>query len=93
MACTWPGLGRHRGGCFPGRKIECQGRARAGLAVDAQRAARLLDEAVHRAQAEAGAAPRRLGGEEGLERALLHLLALMPTPLSAIEIATKPSSF
>ena len=45
----------------------------AGLAVDRDVAVRLLDEAVHHAQAKPGALADLLGGEERLEGARQHL--------------------
>jgi hypothetical protein len=47
--------------------VPCPGR------FDAHLAARLLGEAVHHRQAQAGALPHRLGGEEGIEGARQHV--------------------
>ena len=55
------------------RQIDRDGRALADLAFDPDLAARLVGEAEDLAEAEAGALADRLGGEEGLERALEHL--------------------
>ena len=54
------------------RQIDRHGRALADLALDADFAVRLVGEAEDLAEAEAGALADRLGGEEGLERALAH---------------------
>ncbi len=64
------GIRHVRGGRF--RQVERDGGAGADRAGHRDRAARLLDEAVHGAEPEPGAAALRLGGEEGLEGALAH---------------------
>ena len=64
------GWSRTRRGGLGARQIERDGRALADLALDPDLAARLVGEAEDLAEAEAGALADRLGGEEGLERAL-----------------------
>ncbi len=56
------------------RQVDLDRGADPRLALDLDAAARLLDEAVDHGEAQAGAAPRTLGGEEGLEDALDHRL-------------------
>ena len=63
-------------------QIGLEGAARAGAALHVQRAAVVGDDAVHRGQAEAGAAARRLGREERLEDPLQRCAASMPWPVS-----------
>jgi len=48
-------------------QIDLDRRTMALLAIDADVAARLLDEAVHHREPKAGAFAARFGGEEGLE--------------------------
>nr|GEU28229.1 hypothetical protein [Tanacetum cinerariifolium] len=55
------------------RQVQLDGRALAHLAVDLDVAARLLDQAIHHRQAEAGALAFRLGGKERFERLRQHL--------------------
>ena len=63
-------------GCSSRRgQIKLHRGARAGLAVDLDVPARLLDEAVHHGEAQAGTLADLLGGEERLEHAVQHLLA------------------
>ena len=52
------------------RQVDLDRRAVAFLAVDLDVAARLLDEAEHHAEPEAGALADLLGGEEGIEHPL-----------------------
>ena len=56
------------------RQIDGNGGAAAELAFDPDLAPRLVREAEDLAKAEAGALADRLGGEEGLERAVEHFL-------------------
>ena len=61
---------RFRGGLVQSgrpRQVDLDGRAVAFLAVDLDVPARLLDEAEHHAEPEAGALADLLGGEEGIE--------------------------
>ena len=61
-----------RRGGLGARQIDRDGGALADLAFDPDLAARLVGEAEDLAEAEAGALADRLGGEEGLERAVEH---------------------
>ena len=70
------------------RQVDPDRRAVAGLAVDFHVAARLLDEAIDLAQAEAGALAGLLGREERLEGARGRPPPLMPMPSSVTAIST-----
>ena len=70
------------------RQVDLDGRAVAFLAVDLDVAAGLLDEAVHHAEAEAGALADLLGGEEGLEHPFEQLPAACRVPVSLTAIIT-----
>ena len=61
------------------RQVDLERRAAAGLAVDVDPAAALLDDAEHRREAEPGAGAGALGGEERLEQVLGDLL-VHPVP-------------
>ena len=72
----WNGSGRHlRRSSGPGdaREVDLERRPAARLAVDSDVAARLVDDAVHRREAETGALPLLLGREERLEDSGLRL--------------------
>ena len=62
-----------RRGALGARQIDRDRGAAADLAFDPDLAARLVGEPENLAEAEAGALADRLGGEEGLERAVEHL--------------------
>ena len=66
---------------------QLDGRAMPQLGIDLHRAAGLLHEAIHHAQAEATALADTLGGEERFERAGDDL-RLMPVPVSVTAIIT-----
>src|SRR3546814_8802439 len=76
-------MGRFRGVVRSGRRrlrsgtrqIDLDRGSLADLAVQRYVAARLLDEAVHHAEAESAALAHVLGGEEGLEGVAANLLA------------------
>ena len=72
---------------FRARQVDPHGRALAGLAVDLDVAAGLLDEAVDHAEPEAGALALGLGGEERLED-VVDDLGGMPQPVSVTAIIT-----
>src|SRR5690606_22359208 len=56
-------------------KIDAEGGAHAQLALDPDISTALLDDAVDRAQSQAGSLPLLLGGKEGFEHTVLKLPA------------------
>ena len=74
LACAGVVVDCRRVGSAGAGNVEREGGSDAGQAVDGDRAFGLLDEPVHRAQAEAGAATGFFGCEERLEGAFLHLV-------------------
>ena len=73
-------LGLHRY-ALDGREANLEGRPLGGDAAHLHHPLVLADDAVHHRQTQAGAAPRSLGGEEGLEDSLQGA-GWMPTPVS-----------